>query len=133
MLLFVFYSLAFSFCKWVLTKTRNDLKRTTTTYNKQETTYNGKKQPEATYNEQETTWNDPQRVRHNLQLPEHTYNKQIFRLFYNMRQTVQHGFHPTFACSHSSIASWKIMVKAEHQKSIIMRQAPIIMCIFYGI
>ena len=29
-----------------------------------------------TYNEQETTWNDPHRVRHNLQWPEHTYNKQ---------------------------------------------------------
>ena len=43
----------------VLTKTRNDLKRPTTIYN-----------------EQETTWNDPQRIRHNLQWLEHTYNKQ---------------------------------------------------------
>ena len=35
-----------------------------------------KKRPETTYNEQETTWNNPQRVRHNLQWPKHTYNEQ---------------------------------------------------------
>ena len=29
-----------------------------------------------TCKEQETTWNDPQRVRHNLQQPEPTYNEQ---------------------------------------------------------
>ena len=43
----------------VLTKTRKDLKRPTTTYS-----------------EQETTWSDPQRVRHNLQWPENTYIEQ---------------------------------------------------------
>ena len=67
----------------VLTKTRNDLKRPTTTYNEQETTWNdlqharydlkqpamSKKQPERTYNEQEMTWND-------LQQPEKTYSEQ---------------------------------------------------------
>ena len=31
---------------------------------------------ETTYNKQETTWNNPQLVRHNLQRPEPTYNKQ---------------------------------------------------------
>ena len=96
----------------ILTKARNDLKRPETTYKtymEQETTWNelkrpttSKKRPEIsrrTYNEQEATWNDPQRVRHNLQWPKPTYNeqqkrrettnsKQIFRLFYNIGQTV---------------------------------------------
>ena len=53
----------------VLTKTRNDLKRP-------ERLTTSKKRPKTTYNEQETTWNDPQRVRHNLQWPEHNYSKQ---------------------------------------------------------
>ena len=35
-----------------------------------------KKRPTTTYREQETTWNNPQWIRHNLQWPEHTYNKQ---------------------------------------------------------
>ena len=35
-----------------------------------------KKRPEASYNKQETTWNVSQPVRHNLQWPEPTYNKQ---------------------------------------------------------
>ena len=68
-----------------------------------------KKRPETTYNEQETTWNDLQRARNDLKQPttsktqstrtwthlqrakkrrETTNNKQIFRLFYNMGQTV---------------------------------------------
>ena len=34
------------------------------------------KRPTTTYNKQETAWNDPQRVRHNLQWPEKTYNEQ---------------------------------------------------------
>ena len=37
--------------QWVLTKTRNDLKRIETIYNEQTP-------PETTYNKQETTWND---------------------------------------------------------------------------
>ena len=67
----------------VLTKTRNNLKRPTTTYKEQKTTWNDLqrtrndlKRPTTTYNEQETTWNDPQQVRHNLQRPEPTFNKK---------------------------------------------------------
>ena len=87
----------------VLTKTRNNLKRPTTTYNEQETTWNdlqrhneqettwndlqrarndlkrpettsmGKKQPETTYNEQETTWNDLKRARNDMKRPTRTW------------------------------------------------------------
>ena len=47
----------------VLTKTRNDLKRPTTS----------KKRPETTYNEQETTWNDLQRARNDMKWPTRTW------------------------------------------------------------
>ena len=85
MYLYVLLSLYnyFRFCFTVLTKTRKDLKRSTTTFNEQKTTWNdlqrstmSKKRPETTYNKQETAWNNPQRVRHNLQWPEHSYNEQ---------------------------------------------------------
>ena len=68
---------------WVLTKTRNYLKRherpatskkrPETTYSKQETTYN---EQETTYNEQEMTWNDLQRARNNLKRPTATHREQ---------------------------------------------------------
>ena len=89
--------------------TLNDLKWPTTTWNKQETTWNkiqrsttSKKWPETTYNEQETTWNNLQWVRHNLQWPEHTYNKQQQASFQVILQygangsLLYHIFHPTF-------------------------------------
>ena len=61
----------------VLTKTRNDLKRPTTSKIWFETTYNGarndlkrattsKKRPETTYNKQEITWNNLKQARNNL-------------------------------------------------------------------
>ena len=75
------------------------------------------------------TWTYLQRAKKRR---EKTNNKQIFRLFYNMRQTVV--FSNTFSAQQaSSIALRRIMVKTERQASIIMRQASIIMCIFYGI
>ena len=62
--------------KLLFTKSRNDLKQPETTYNEQETTWNGlkrptasKNRPETTYGEQETTWNDLQRARNNLKRP----------------------------------------------------------------
>ena len=131
---------------WILTNTRIDLKWPTT----------NKKQPETTYNELETTWNDLQRARNDLKQPttskmlptmtwpylqwakkrhETTNNKQIFRLFYNMGQYVlfcKTSTH-TFGCNHLNVASWRIMVKTEHQASIIMRQASIIFFMGYKI
>ena len=61
-----------------------------------------------------TTWNDLQRVRNDM--------KHFAKL---------HFFHSAYGCSHSGIASRRIMVKKECQASIIMGQASIIMCIFF--
>ena len=118
----------------VLSKMRNDLKQPTMS----------KKWPEMTYNKQEMTWIDPQQVRHNLQWPylqrakkrcEMTNSKQIFRLFYNMRQKVL--FINRFSTQHL-VAVIRALLHREswwkqRQASIIMHQASIIMCIFYGI
>ena len=69
--------------KLVLTKTRNDLKRPTTSKKRPETTWNDLqwarndlKWPETTCNEQETTWNDLQRPTASKKRPEMTYNEQ---------------------------------------------------------
>ena len=103
-----------------------------------ETTYNNLKRPERTYNEQETAWNDTQRVRRNLQWPEHFYdkqkrrrettnNKQILRLFCNMEQMVL--FSNTFSTQHlvaviqallHGKSWWKQSVK--HLLSYVKRQ-----------
>ena len=57
----------------ILTKTRNDLKRHKTTYNEQETTWNGLKQRETTYNT-ETIYRDLKRAITNKKRPETTYS-----------------------------------------------------------
>ena len=103
----------------VLTKTRNDLKRPETIWNDLQRERNDLERPTTTYNEQETTWNNLQRARNDLKRPttsktqptmtwtylqwakkrrETTNNKQIFRLFYNMGQTVL--FSNTFSTQH---------------------------------
>ena len=60
----------------VLPKTGNDLKRTETTYNKQETTWNDVKQPTTSKKRPEVTWNDLQQARNDLKWHETTYNEQ---------------------------------------------------------
>ena len=124
--------------------TWNNLQRPTTTCNEQETTWNylqrsgtSKRWPGTTYKEQETTWVDPQRVRHNLQWPEYTCNEQRK----DAKQPTASRFSGYFTiwgkrfCSLKrfpsniwlqSFESWWIMVKTEHQASIVM-------CIFYRI
>ena len=57
----------------VLTKTRNHLKRSTTSYNEQETTWNDLQRPKKTDNEQETTW---KRATTSKKRPKPTYSEQ---------------------------------------------------------
>ena len=92
---------------------------TWTTWNDLRRARNNLKRPTTTYNEQERTWNDLQRARNDLKRPtinktqptvtwthlqqakkrlETTNNKQIFRLFYIMGQTVL--FSNTFSTQH---------------------------------
>ena len=123
---------------WVLIKTRNDLERPETTYNEQEAIRNDLQQPENTYNEQETTyneqemtWNDPQGAKDNLKRHKLTYNEvkkkrndqqqadfEIILQHTAIGSLLWYVFHPKFACNHSSIASWRIMVKTE-RKTIV--------------
>ena len=128
---------AFNSNKLVLTKKRNDLK-----------------QPTTTYNERETIWNDLQRARNDLKRPttnktqptmtwtylqrakkrrKTTNNKQIFRLFYNMGQTVL--FSNTFSTQHlvavirallHGESWWKQSIK--HPLWCIKRQ---LLCVFF--
>ena len=86
----------------VLTKTRNDLKRHEMTYNKQETTYNdlqrarnNLKRPKTSKTQPTMTWAYLQRAKKRREM---TKNKQIFRLLYNMGQTVL--FPNTFSTQH---------------------------------
>ena len=69
--------------KLVLTKTRNDLKRPTTSKKRPETTWNNLQwarndleRPTTSKKRPETTWNDLQRVRNDLKRPTTTYNEQ---------------------------------------------------------
>ena len=112
------------------------------------------KRPTATYNEQETTWNDLKQARNDLKRPttskaqpamtwtylqqakkrrETTNNKQIFRLFYNMGQTIllynrfstQHLVAVIGALLHGE-SWWKQSVK--HLLSCVKRQ---LSCVFF--
>ena len=101
--------------KWPITSK----KRPETTYNEQETTWNNLQVLEKTCNEKKRPGNDLQRKGNDLKQPttskgqpimtwtylqrakkrrETTGNKQIFRLFYNMGQTVL--FSNTFSTQH---------------------------------
>ena len=105
------------------------------TYNEQETIRNDLQQPEKTYNEQETTyneqemtWNDPQGAKYNLKRHKRTYNEvkkkrndqqqadfEIILQHATIGSLLSYVFHPKLACNHSSIASWRIMVKTERK------------------
>ena len=140
--------------------TWKNLKRPETTYNEQETTWNDLqrarndlKWPITTCKEQETTWNDlqrarndPQQVRHKLQWLEHAYNEQRkdtkrpttsrfwdYFTIWDKRFSSLTRFPPNIWLQSFEHCSRRIMVKTEHQASIIMCQSSIIMCIFYGI
>ena len=123
-----------------LQRTRNDLKRPETTYNKQEMTWNDLQQVRNDMKWTTRTWKDLQQTRNNLkQLTTRktqsidlnlattsqkrcktTGNKQIFRLFYKMGKAVLFSniFHPTIGCNHLSTASQRLMVTAELQTSL---------------
>ena len=112
-----------------LQQIRNSLKQPTTSM----------KWPETTYNKQETTWNDLQWARNDLRWSTtsktqptvtSTYLQQAkkkmqidqqqadFQIILNIGQMVLFClFHPTFGCNHSSIVSWRIVVKTECQAS----------------
>ena len=129
----------------------NDLHQEETTWNDLKRPTTSKKRAETTYSEQKTTWNDPQRVRHNLQWPEHTYNEQRK----DVKRPTARRFSDYFTKWGKRFSSltrfppniWLqlfefclvvkteecFMVKTERPASIIILQASIIMCIFWGI
>ena len=115
----------------VLTKTRNDLKRPTTSKKQPETAYNDLQpasndlKQSTTSNKQRTmTWTYLQQAKKRRQT---TNNKQILRLFYNMEQTVlfsnkfstQHLVAVIQALLHRE-SWWKQSVK--HLLSCVKRQ-----------
>ena len=121
----------------VLTKTRNDLKQPITTYNKQEVAWNDLlwarndlKWPTTSKTQPTMTWTYLQWAKKRR---ETTNNKQIFRLFYNMGQTVlfsyifftQHLVAIIRALLHGE-SWWKQSVK--HLLSCVKRQ---LSCVFF--
>ena len=140
-----------------LQRVRNDLKQPTMckkrpemTYHLQETTWNdlqrgrnslkwstsSKKQLETTHNKLDTIYNDlnkPTTRKEKMRNDQQQADFQIILQYGANGSLLLHFFHPTFGCSHLSIVSRRIMVKTECHTSIIMGQASIIMCIFYGI
>ena len=105
----------------------NNLKQPETTHNEQETIWNNLQRPEATYNEQESTYNDlilPTMTKKEAQRPTASILWDYFTMWGNWFSSLI-VFHPTFDCNHSSIASWRIMVKIESVQNICM-----LSCIF---
>ena len=112
----------------VLTKTSNDLKQPTTS----------KKQHETTYIKQETAWNYPQRVRYNIEWPEHTYN-ELRKMRNNQQQAdfqiiVQYGAN-TFSTQHLVAVIWAWLHGESRWKQSIKHLLPCIKrqltCIFF--
>ena len=128
----------------------NDLKLPIMTYNEQQTTWNEQETAWNNLQRTETTNNDLQQARNDLKRPttsktqstmtwtylqrakerrETTNNKHIFRLFYNMGQTVL--FSNTFSTQHL-VAVIRVLLHGESWWKQSVKHLYIIMCIFYG-
>ena len=82
------------------------LQRSGTNYSEQETAYNLQR-PEPTNNEEKLTRNH-----------QHQADFEVILQNESIGYLLQHVFYPTFDYNHSSIASWKIMVKIECQRFV---------------
>ena len=102
-------------------KKQNELTRPQTTYNEQETTWNELKRPTTSKKRSATTWNNLQRAATTTTKKKRSDQQRAhFKIILQYDAIVsllEHVFHPTYF-NHSSIASWRIMVKVERQTSI---------------
>ena len=133
-----------------LQRATNDLQRPGTSKKRPETTYNEQETAWNNLQRTETTNNDLQQARNDLKRPttsktqstmtwtylqrakerrETTNNKHIFRLFYNMGQTVL--FSNTFSTQHL-VAVIRVLLHGESWWKQSVKHLYIIMCIFYG-